>query len=153
MNGHHKIVRKLMKHEMNRDYLDISDSLDVAAERGHVEVVKEVLKCTFFQHNIKCNQILHSISHHNQSNAIKVSENSIFLLHFQLLIKSNRRTTHYYPRKDNTTALHLAAAHGHLEVVQLLVKAKHFNLTVTKANDLGFSIQFSHFVVLFDLMY
>lgn len=46
MNGHHKIVRKLMKHEMNRDYLDISDSLNVAAERGHVEVVKEVLKST-----------------------------------------------------------------------------------------------------------
>jgi len=41
-NGHHKVVRLILKHEANADYLDMSEAVHIACANGHAKVVTEV---------------------------------------------------------------------------------------------------------------
>jgi len=128
-NGHLDVVKLLL--QGNVDVLAQTKSgetpLHLAAMNGHHKIVRKLLKHELNRDYVDISDSLNVAAERGHVEVVK-----------ELIIKSNRRTTHYYPRPDGTNAIHLAAANGHLEVVQLLVKAKHFNLNITKANDLGY---------------
>jgi ankyrin repeat protein len=56
---------------------------------------------------------------------------------FVQFFKASHKTCHYYPRLDGTSGIHIAAYHGHVQVIRELLKAKRFNLTITRADEKG----------------
>ncbi|CAL0326822.1 unnamed protein product [Lupinus luteus] len=114
-------LKKLLSNQNNSG----ETALYVAAENGHVDIVKELIR----YHDV----VLASIKARNGFDAFHIAAKNGELEVLKILMEAIPEVSMTVDQ-SNTTALHTAAAQGHIEVVNFLLEKGSSLVTIAKSN-------------------